>query len=392
MANSDRINSFIDISSYGMNSTIVDDLSINRYQNINSYGMNSTIVDSVNNHNIIDLGSYGMNSTIVDELTKSNVKSKASNGLYKENFYANLKSFGTNSTLQGELLSASNRSNYGAVINNSVDNNLSKMNINFDSQQKNVEHSINEEKIVEKVDNNLQTANSKDKSNILSVPKSKPKEYGQVENVVGYDQHGGWGMFGYETMASSGCGPTAISIAFASLTQNKDITPETIVNYMNTHNSNGERVEYISSSMTSAQATCWKDVMPIMNHFANVYGTSENPLYTKAVSNLDELKKILASGNAIAVTIEETKNNGYGLHLSDNSTMWYEGHYIALTGVAKDKVMSDPNNPSDFDCIIADPACPRNNGLTVSAQEVALGSNNSEYAPSFWVLSTEPLD
>ena len=215
-------------------------------------------------------------------------------------------------------------------------------------------------------------------SNILAVPpKKEKKEYGQVENVVGYAQGGGWGSFGAYNMAGYGCGPTSIAIALASITGNEEITPRTIADYME------------EKGICYEGGTVYSDIIKIEQHFAEIYSTPDKPIYTACISDLDKLKEVLSSGNAVAVTIEQTYRNGYGINLSNGTTMGYQGHYIALTGVSKDRVMAQGEN--DYDLIIADPANPSNNGLTVSAQEMSICCGNFDYDPSFWVVSTEPI-
>ncbi|MBQ9318412.1 MAG: C39 family peptidase [Bacilli bacterium] len=359
MAVSDKINNFVNYNSYGMNGSFNNKLSFVGYgTNGGNAATYEYIKSPVNDYINVDV--YGMNGSYTSEPA--------------------IVEYGMNGGNIAAYRYESDR------INNFVNYNSYGMNVSYTSEPTIVEYGINGGNTASYKDN------SNKKNRILGLPSYRNKGYGQIENVVGYSQKSGWGNFGYKSMESSGCGPTAIAIALASLTGNEEITPTTIVNYMNTHNSSGESVENISSSMTVYGATCWGDVLPIMDHFANVYKTPEKPLYTKAVYDFGELKSILASGKAAAVTIEQTYRNGYGINLSNGTTMGYDGHYIVLTGVAKDKVMSNANDPDDYDVIIADPANPYNNGLTTGVKEMAACAYNTEEEPGFFVISTEPLD
>ena len=205
---------------------------------------------------------------------------------------------------------------------------------------------------------------------------NKKREYGSFDGELKYycQGSGDWGSFGgYGSIASLGCGPTSIATVISSLTGNR-VTPDDVTSYMS------------QNGMCSSDGATWSDIEKIEKHFADMYSSDNKKFYTKSISDLSELKKVLASGNAMAVTLEETLHNGYGLHLSNGNTMGYDGHYIVLTGV-KDNGSSD-----DYDVIIADPASESNNGASVSVHEVANGNANSSDAPSFWVVSSQPFE
>ena len=202
--------------------------------------------------------------------------------------------------------------------------------------------------------------------------KKDTREYGSFpsERLNAYVQYGDWGYFGSCPMASSGCGPTSIAIALSSVMNDKNITPSVVADYM------------VSKGADGGNGTDYTKIIPTMNHYIKENGGN---YYTKAIDDLDELKRVLASGNAIAVTNQSTKR-GYPLQLSNGETMFYpDGHYFTLTGV------KDNGSSNDYDVIISDPAKESNNGAWISVNQIAKNNGNAK-EPSFWVVSSEPFD
>lgn len=159
--------------------------------------------------------------------------------------------------------------------------------------------------------------------------------------------------YGYVgTIASHGCGPTSLAIVISSLLQ-EEHNPVELTNYM------------CANYSCSNDGSNWRDIPKIEQDYADKYGFK-----TAQVGDLDELRRMLSSGNALAVTI----TNG-GFYTNYGNLISSGGHYFVITGVA------DNGNVT-----IVDPANSNNTDRTVNLENLAAHNHNSLSEPSFWVV------
>lgn len=130
--------------------------------------------------------------------------------------------------------------------------------------------------------------------------------------LLQYDKRWGYGMYGDDTIAINGCGPTCVSMVVAGLTGRSDITPYTVAKYAD---ENG----YFQDG------TSWSFFTTGVSEF-EISG-SELPL------DESSMKSALESGHPIICSMAK----------GDFTTT---GHLIVLTGVKNGKfIVNDPNSP-----------------------------------------------
>ena len=156
----------------------------------------------------------------------------------------------------------------------------------------------------------------------------------------------------YGTIASHGCGPSSLAIVISSILQ-EEHSPIELTNYM------------CERGRCTNNGAVWSDIPITESEYAQEYGFK-----TAQIGDLDELRNVLSSGNALAVTI----TNG-GFYTNSGNKISSGGHYFVLTGVADDGSVT-----------IADPANTNNTGRTVNLENLASHNHNSISNPSFWVV------
>ncbi len=138
-------------------------------------------------------------------------------------------------------------------------------------------------------------------------------EEGTFPLLLQYDSRWGYGYYGNKALAINGCGPTALSMVVAGLTNNLSITPYVIATYAN------EKGYYISGSGSS-----WN----LMTEGSLNFGVKGTEIMLTKSLIFQYLKK----GNPIICSM------GPG----DFTTA---GHFIVLVGVEEGKIkVNDPNS------------------------------------------------
>ena len=198
--------------------------------------------------------------------------------------------------------------------------------------------------------NNSNTSSSSNNVGSVSVNSFK----GLPNNYIYYNQYdySQYSYGGYGTIASHGCGPTSLAIAISSMLQERH-DPIELTDYV------------CSIGGCSDSGSYYLKVFDVARIYGEKYGFK-----TQNTSDLDLVRKKLASGNAYVVTI----TNG-GFYTNSGNLISSGGHYFVLAGLNK-----------DGDIYLLDPANSNNTGRTINLEKLAINSNNREAAPSFCIL------
>lgn len=153
-------------------------------------------------------------------------------------------------------------------------------------------------------------------SNASATSISIAKDYhkGSIPLFIQWDKRWGYAPYGNEFIASSACGPTALSMVAVGLTGNTDWNPKAVADY-----------SYQAGYFHSGQGTSWN----LMSEGAYHLGlkSRELPLSESAILSA------LSNGNPIIVSV------GPG-HFTKG------GHFIVLTGITSDGkiIVNDPGS------------------------------------------------
>lgn len=173
------------------------------------------------------------------------------------------------------------------------------------------------EKIIELLDKNPETVDFVEKYPELkdSEPAAEIKELkeGEIPHLLQWDQRWGYFPYGSGTIATSGCGPTCVSMVVSGLTGDKTATPAKMGDY-------AVKQGYLDSENNTAWA--------FMTNAPKEYGiTVSEETLTK-----ENLVKVLESGSVVVCSV------GPGVFTDI-------GHYIVIVGQKDDKlIVLDPFN------------------------------------------------
>ena len=184
-------------------------------------------------------------------------------------------------------------------------------------------------------------------------------ENGFKDQVFYYSQSDfGESYGGYGTIGSHGCGPTSLAIVISSLLQEAH-SPIELTNYM------------CSNGWCSDNGASWQQIVSVEQDYASKYGLKQ-----KNVSDLDELRKMIRGGNALAVTIMSTGRGRPNIVFNDGTGMYFSGHFFVIAGITPegDGIVVDPSSHGG------------NNGKSTSLEVLAQNNHNSSAEPSFWVV------